>query len=102
MDRVLPDGPELRRLGESLHAARERRGLTLQQIASSTKIPRRHLEALERGDLSVVTHDFYRRAEVRTFATAVGLDPTMAVARLDEVLAKAGPEEPTPLPAPLP
>jgi transcriptional regulator with XRE-family HTH domain len=94
MGRVPQDGPGARQLGEFLRAARQRRGLTLRQVASITKIPRRHLEALEHGDLSVVTEDFYRRIEVRTFASTVGLDPKAAVARLDELLSNGQPEEP--------
>ena len=37
--------------GQFLRRARERRGLTLRQIADETKIPERHLNALEQGNL---------------------------------------------------
>ena len=70
--------------GEFLRSARERRGLTLQQIAQSTKIPWRHLDAMERGDLAAVPEGLYRRAEVRAYAQAVGLDQNVALAHLME------------------
>jgi cytoskeletal protein RodZ len=71
-------------LGELLRRARERRGLTLEQIASETKIPQRHLEALEHENLAAVPGGFYRRAEIRAFARAVNLDQNVALARLVE------------------
>ena len=86
------------RLGEFLRAARERAGLTLQQVSSTTKIPQRHLDALEHGDISVVPKGPYRRGEVRAFAQAVGLDQKVALAQLDEALPEAPQEEPVPLP----
>jgi cytoskeletal protein RodZ len=70
-------------LGELLRCARERRGLTLEQISKETRIHRRHLEALERDDLAVVPGGFYRRAQIRAFAQAVHLDPALALDRLD-------------------
>jgi cytoskeletal protein RodZ len=66
-----------------LKRAREHRGLTLEKIANQTKIPQRHLEALEHDDLTLVSSDFYRRAEIRAYAQAVGLDQTKALALLE-------------------
>src|SRR4051812_31918181 len=70
-------------LGELLRHARERRTLTLEQVSQETKIPRRHLEALERNNLAALPGGFYRRAEIRVFARAVGLDPAVALAALE-------------------
>ena len=70
-------------LGELLRQARERRGVTLEQIAHETKIPRRHLEALEHDNPAAVPGGFYRRAQVRVFAQAVNLDRDLAVSRLE-------------------
>jgi transcriptional regulator with XRE-family HTH domain len=77
--------------GGWLKHAREARGLSVEAIALQTKIPPRHLEALERGD-SLRLPPFYQRAEVRAVARAVGVDERLAVARLEAEL------EPTPLP----
>jgi cytoskeletal protein RodZ len=73
-------------LGGYLKHAREARGLTVEAIASQTKIPTRHLQALERGDLRTLPA-FYQRAEVRAVARAVGVDERVAVEQLDAVLA---------------
>lgn len=70
-------------LGEFLRHARERRGFTLEGLAYETKIPQRHLEALERDNLSAIPAAFYRRAEIRAYARAVGLDQGVTLARLE-------------------
>lgn len=81
--------------GELLRRARQRRGLTLQQIAQSTKIPLRHLDALERDQFAALPGGMYRRAQVRAYAEAVGLDQHVALAWLERAL-----EESTPSPDP--
>jgi cytoskeletal protein RodZ len=73
-------------LGELLRRAREGRGLTLEQVSNETKIPRRHLDALEHDNLAAVPGGFYRRAEIRTYARAVKLDQNRALAELDRAL----------------
>jgi cytoskeletal protein RodZ len=69
--------------GELLRRARERLGLTLDQISNETKIPRRHLEALERDHVTAVPGGFYRRAEIRAYARAVHVDQNLALAQLE-------------------
>ena len=62
-------------LGELLRRARERRGLTLRQIANETKIPERHLEALERGNAGphlVGSTDAPRYAPMRKQSSSIG------------------------------
>jgi cytoskeletal protein RodZ len=80
--------------GDFLRRAREARGLTVEQLSQLTKIPRRHLEAIESGDLAVVPGDFYRRAEIKTYARAVNVDPLLALARFEPA-----PPPPEPPPA---
>jgi len=65
--------------GETLRQARNRRGLSLRQIAASTKIPITALEALERDDVSKLPGGIFSRAFVRSYAVEVGLDPDEAV-----------------------
>jgi cytoskeleton protein RodZ len=72
--------------GELLRQARERCGLTLEQISRETRIPRGHLEALEHDDFAAGPAGFYRRAEIRTYARAVKLDQNLALARLERAL----------------
>jgi cytoskeletal protein RodZ len=78
------------RFGDFLRSARERRGLTLQQIANETKIPRRLLDALEHGNLDAVPGGMYQRAEIRAYAKAVGLDQALALTELQRALGTPG------------
>ena len=82
-------------LGEMLKRARELRGLTLERVARETKIPQRHLEALEHDNLAVIPAGFYQRAELRTYAQAVGLDQRLALEKLELELAPEDPREPS-------
>ncbi len=60
--------------GARLRAAREARRLELPQIAAETRIPLRHLEAIEQGDFASLPSRAYAIGFTRTFAKAVGLD----------------------------
>jgi len=60
--------------GARLRAAREARRLELAHIASETRIPLRHLEAIEAGDFGALPSRTYAIGFSRTFARAVGLD----------------------------
>src|SRR5262249_48287070 len=62
-------------VGAKLRDARERRGLSLRQIANATKISIGALEALERNDISRLPGGIFSRAFVRSYAVEVGLDP---------------------------
>ena len=76
-------------VGHMLRVAREQRGLTLEAIAASTNIRLKHLRALERDDLGGVPPGIYQRAQIRTFADAVGLDPRVALAALERARSTA-------------
>ena len=65
--------------GGMLRQARERRGISLRQIAASTKISAAALEALERNDISKLPGGIFSRAFVRSYAIEVGLDPAQTV-----------------------
>ena len=65
--------------GRMLREARERRGVSLREIANATKISVRALEALERNDIKGLPGGIFTRAFVRSFAVQVGLDPEAAV-----------------------
>ena len=65
--------------GGKLRQARERRGISLRQIAASTKISAAALEALERNDISKLPGGIFSRAFVRSYAIEVGLDPDETV-----------------------
>jgi cytoskeletal protein RodZ len=61
--------------GAQLREARERKGISLRQIAASTKISVAALEGLERNDISKLPGGIFSRAFVRSYAIEVGLDP---------------------------
>jgi len=65
--------------GGKLRLARERRGISVRQIAASTKISVAALEALERNDVSKLPGGIFSRAFVRSYALEVGLDPDETV-----------------------
>jgi cytoskeletal protein RodZ len=65
--------------GAKLRDARERRGVSLRQIANTTKISISALEALERNDVSRLPGGIFSRAFVRSYAVEVGLDPDIAI-----------------------
>jgi len=65
-------------LGAKLRQARERRGVSLRQVAAATKISVVVLEALERNDASKLPGGIFSRAFVRSYASEVGLDPDEA------------------------
>lgn len=79
--------------GGKLRLARERRGVSLRQIAVSTKISVAALEALERNDMSRLPGGIFSRAFVRSYALEVGLDPDDTVR---EFLERFGDEAATP------
>jgi cytoskeletal protein RodZ len=60
--------------GQYLLRGREQRNRSLADIADATKISIHQLRALERGDLHVLPAGIYRRAIVRQYAAAVGLN----------------------------
>jgi len=61
--------------GARLRAVRERRRISIASIAESTKILGALLEGLENDDVSRWPTGLYRRAFMRAYATAIGLDP---------------------------
>ena len=61
--------------GATLRKAREKRGISLRQIANATKISMSALEALERNDISKLPGGIFSRAFVRSYAAEVGLEP---------------------------
>jgi hypothetical protein len=81
--------------GERLRCERERRGVSIQAIAQSTKIAPILLTSLERGDCSRWPGGVYSRAYVRGYAQALGLDPKRIADEFCECFPEtAWPDEP--------
>jgi cytoskeleton protein RodZ len=75
----MPQGPPTRTVGARLREAREKRGVSLRQIANSTRISVMSLEALERSDLSRLPGGIFTRSFIRAYAQEVGLDPDRTI-----------------------
>ena len=58
---------------------REQRGITLREIADTTKLSVRTLEALERNDISRLPGGIFSRGLVRAYAEQIGADPEATV-----------------------
>jgi cytoskeletal protein RodZ len=69
------------KFGEALRRRREQRGMSLKDIAETTKISASLLAGIERGDCSRWPGGIYSRAWVREYASAVGLDAEQIAAR---------------------
>ena len=66
--------------GDRLRREREMRGITLDEITESTKISRRHLEALEREHFDQLPGGVFNKGFVRAYARFLGIDEDQAVA----------------------
>src|SRR5262245_7292263 len=75
----MPEGPPAQTVGARLREAREKRGVSLRQIASRTRISVIALEALELHDLTRLPGGIFTRAFIRAYAQEVGLDPDRAI-----------------------
>jgi cytoskeletal protein RodZ len=62
--------------GERLRAAREERGLSLEDVAAQTRIPQRHLESIETAEWDKLPAPTYTIGFAKSYASAVGLDRT--------------------------
>jgi cytoskeletal protein RodZ len=66
--------------GSTFKARREAKGLSLEQIATETRISTRFLQAIEHDDFQVLPGGIFSRGFVRAYAEVLGMDPDKAVA----------------------
>ena len=72
--------------GEQLRRAREAKGMSLDDVASRTRIPIRHLQNIEREEWDALPAATYAVGFTRNYANAVGLDgAAMARALRDRI-----------------
>jgi cytoskeletal protein RodZ len=84
-----------RTAGMMLRSARESQGLTLSDIAQRTRIPLRHLEAVEDGNFQALPSITYAMGFGRSYARAIGVDETeVARALRAELAVSYQPREP--------
>ena len=90
----LPPYAAPERVGDQLRAAREKAGLTLAEVASRTRVPIRHLQAIEGNDYAELPSPTYASGFAKAYARAVGLDEVAIGRRVRGEL--AGVVRPTP------
>jgi cytoskeleton protein RodZ len=69
--------------GETLRRERESRKISLSEVAASTKISRRYLQAVEEEELDRLPGGVFNRGFVRTYAAFLSLDPEPLVRDLE-------------------
>jgi cytoskeleton protein RodZ len=74
------NGTAMGAFGDRLRREREMRGITLDEITESTKISRRHLEALEGEHFDQLPGGVFNKGFVRAYARFLGIDEDRAVA----------------------
>lgn len=79
-------------VGQGLKAARERMGMTLPELAAETRVPMRHLEAIEQSEFSALPGQTYTVGFVRSYARALALDDVAIVNALRDELSSGGHE----------
>ncbi len=84
-------------LGGELRQAREKSGVSLEEISKRTLISKKYLLALEEGTHTVFPGEVYLKGALRKYAAEVGLSPELLLARYDEMTNKEKPQiEPVP------
>ena len=72
-----------RTVGQYLRQEREKRGVSLEQVAKVTRITKENLEALEKDDFQTISAPVFVRGFLRNYAVYLGLDPQELAARYD-------------------
>lgn len=81
-------------VGDQLRAAREAQGLTLGDVAERTRVPSRHLLAIESGDHRGLPAATYSSGFVKTYARLLGLDGQTLAQQFRTELAQTAPRSP--------
>lgn len=101
-------------LGQELREERETRHISIEEIASATKIVPRYLEAIEADHLDIMPGEFFIKGIIRTYARAIGLDGEIVLAKYKaagligepehkrHLLSRSEPAKPEPAQGPVP
>lgn len=85
-------------VGEKLRGAREAQGLELAEVAARTRIPQRHLEAIEKSNYEGLPSITYAIGFAKSYARAVGADE-VEIARTLRAQLGHNPDRPAPVPS---
>src|SRR2546428_6730256 len=80
-------------LGADFKKARESKGISLDQIATETRIRIRFLTAIENEAFHLLPGGIFNRGFVRTYAERVGIDPDEAVTDYERLAEAREPAE---------
>jgi cytoskeleton protein RodZ len=80
-------------VGERLRVAREAAGLDLNDVSTRTRIPLRHLTAIENSNYSELPSPTYALGFAKSYARAIGVDEIALAADLRVELGRAQPHE---------
>lgn len=88
----LPENEEFhfKTVGEQLQDERLRRGMTLADIATDTRIPLRHLEAIEKSEFASLPGATYAVGFTRSYARTLEMDESKLISELRAELAQSG------------
>ena len=81
-------------LGYILRKTRQEKKISLDDLQEVTKIRKRYLEAIEEGNYKVLPGSFYVRAFIKSYAEAVGLDPTEVLSMYQSTTSSPAIEKP--------
>jgi len=68
-------------LGQELREQREARHISIEEIASATKIGSRYLKALEADHLDLMPGEFFTKGIIRSYSRIIGLDGEAVLAK---------------------
>ncbi len=74
----------LQEIGKRLKEARTKKGWFIENVIQRTRIPHRHVVAIESGDLGAMPANVYTRGFIKSYAKAVELDEMPLMRLLDE------------------
>lgn len=75
---------------ERMRAAREAAGMSLKDVAETTRVPLRHLASLEEGDFAALPGTTYCAGFARAYARAVGMDEASLVSQIKAEIDEMG------------
>src|ERR1051326_8703583 len=82
--------------GEILRRARNERHLTLDEVATRTRINRKYLAAIESGDSAAIPGGFFYKSFVRQYAAALSTDDDNVLDQVEQSMAVEHPIAPPP------
>jgi transcriptional regulator with XRE-family HTH domain len=80
--------------GEELRRAREERGMAVETICEATKVPAKHIRALEAGALAELPGGVFRKGFVRSYLGVLGLEETAWMKRFEDCCRESGMGDP--------